>query len=250
MRKLIVLFYILLLAKTGFAGSARVQDWQEAIEAYNKKDYMTAATIYENMLRTNPYIATACFNLGNTYYRMNRIPEAVLQYERAAFLQMEPGKIQDNVSLAQQRIPNAIRSTPDIFFVRWWSAATTGSKANAWALGAFIVLVGLLALIWINKFRPGKIPPQLVGGIAFLWCCMMIPAYFSAEHARQSDLAVVMNNGAVLSQEPGSVKGNSPVPEATVVKTGERKGNWIAVSLPNNRSGWIPVADLGFVQPK
>lgn len=250
MKKLIALFCVCLQLTAGFAENKTANSWQDGAAAYQRKDYNTAAQIYEDLLRKDPNMAEACYNLGNTYYRMNRISEAVLQYQRALFLRPDMKTAEDNSRLAQQRIPNATRVLPDIFFVRWWTQLSSGAHANFWAATALLVFLGFLTLIGFSKARPGRIPPQAIALIALLWCCLLLPAYFSAEHAKSTDRAVVMGNNAQLSASPGQTKGRTPVPEATVVRAGERKGDWICVTLPDNRSGWMPVSELGFVQPQ
>lgn len=250
MKRLIGLLYLLLLFMTTSAETKFAADWRQAAAAYNHRDYNTAARLYEDLWRSTPYSATACYNLGNTYYRMNRIPEAVLQYQRALFLNPDMKVARENCILAQQRIPNAIREIPDIFFVRWWNLISSGAKANFWAASALISFFGFLGLILLYRLRPDKIPVQAVAAVALLWICLMVPAYFSAENTRSTTLAVVMTHNAVLYTSPNSEKGRIPVPEATIVRMGERKGTWISVTLPDNRNGWIPLTDLGFVQQK
>ena len=250
MKKLIALSTFLIAYVSALAVDNSAKKWQDAAKAYNSKDYSTAAAIYEEMLRESPIQGAVCFNLGNTYYRMNRIPEAVLQYERAAFLQVEEKLAKENAKIAQLRIPNAIREVPDIFFVRWWYAATSGSTANLWAAAGMIIFLSILGLVWRYRTGPGSVPLQLIALAAFVWVCVLIPAYYSAENARSTSRAVVMNSGAVMSPLLSSNKSSFPVPEATVVTTGARKGVFITVTLPDNRTGWMRVEELGFVQPK
>lgn len=250
MKKLIALSTFLIVFVSAWAGNNPASKWQDAANAYIRKDYSTAAAIYEAMLRENPMQGAVCFNLGNTYYRMNRLPEAVLQYQRAAFLQVEAKSANENTQIAQQRIPNSIRKVPDIFFVRWWYAASSGSTANIWAAACMLIFLGVLTLLWLSKSRPGSVPMQFIAMAAFVWVCCLVPAYYSAENARISSLAVVLNSGAVISPSLSTAKGSFPVPEATVVETGARKGIFITVTLPDNRMGWMRVDELGFVQPK
>ena len=101
-----------------FASSAN-EWWQKGNKFYAQKQYDSAAYYYEKLAVQKPKDAVLYYNLGNSYYKLNDIGLAVLNYERA--LHLDPGykDAEDNLILTQSRIANRIQGSEDIFFVRW-----------------------------------------------------------------------------------------------------------------------------------
>ncbi|GAA4448647.1 tetratricopeptide repeat protein [Rurimicrobium arvi] len=251
MKKLLILIFLSLFA--GRAESADVPAatlWQQGNTAYQQKNYEASIAAYEALLRQQPHTAEVYFNLGNAFYRSNKVAEAVLQYERARFCNPSLQGVADNILLAQQRIPNALKSSEDIFFVRWWQLLSAGNKAGMWAFLGLAVFLALLGFILIantrNKYRSFAPQVYLLGG--FTLSILLLLAFTSAHNARSTDKAVVMNSAAVMVPEPGQTKGQIIIPQATVVHMGEARGQWVAVELPDSRSGWMSLSDITPVQ--
>lgn len=225
--------------------------WQKAHTAYKAKQYDVAARYYEDILSAQPMHAAAYYNLGNAYYKSNNVSKAVLNYERALFYDPGMTQAQDNLLLAKSRIPNAIRSAEDIFFVRWWHSLTSGNTTNTWAiisLITFLILLGAILLPYSGKRR--VVPAQFFFFTPLVLLLFLFCAYISANNATYSSKAVVMGRTAAFVTAPGVYKGQSIIPEATTVATGATaKGGWIAVTLPDNRSGWMQQTELTFVHP-
>ena len=57
----------------------------EGDSAYIKDDYATAIQIYESLLK-NGESADVYYNLGNTFYRLNKPGMAIVSYRKALFL--------------------------------------------------------------------------------------------------------------------------------------------------------------------
>ena len=62
-------------------------------DAYNKKDYATAEQIFQQALIDDPNAANIHYNLGNTYYKMNRMDAAIQAYTDALPTLSGPEKI-------------------------------------------------------------------------------------------------------------------------------------------------------------
>ena len=61
---------------------------------------------------------------------------------------------------------------------------------------------------------------------------------YSLRYSRQ---AVVIENGAQARSGPGEDNTRVLVlPEGTLLALRERRGDWVLVSLPSGRSGWLP----------
>lgn len=241
-------FIILFAAMLPFVAAASDYKalWREGTDAYLQKKYDSAAYFFEQVAASKPKNAELYYNLGNVYYRLNRIPQAVLNYERA--LRIDPGytDASDNLAVAQARISHHIPATEDIFFISWWRNITSGTKEASWAIAAFIVFALMVAAIWLRYYgKAGKrVPVQIPGILGFICVLFLVFGAAAAANSRTAREAVVMENDAALMNPDLKGKPLALIPEGTTVRVGEEKGMWVEVTLPDGRTGLIQQAQV------
>lgn len=244
------LIFLLLLSGTHAFATEQYKDWwQSANKLYDQKEYDSARWYYEKIAALNPAEAAVYFNLGNTYYRLNDIGKAVLNYEKALKLQPGNKETEDNLSLAQSRINNRIYAGTDIFFIKWWKSVTDSEKAGTWAvisLAFFLALIGIAIAGKLNVVKP-LLPPQATGiGWSICVLCMVL-AFVSAKNKADRTRAVVMQNDSPFYASPQQTKAQAYVPEGTTVHFDSENGGWVEVTLPDGRSGWMQLSVLSKV---
>lgn len=218
--------------------------WQKGNNFYAQKEFDSAAFYYEKIAALEPDNATVYYNLGNAYYRLNKVGPAVLNYEKALRIDPSYNEARENLTLTQSRIPNRIPVVQDIFFISWWNSLTQAGNTTLWAILCLVIFIGVLAIFALKRI--GKLhsfPPQVTGILSLLWVLFLVFAIFSAQHATDSVAAVVMQADAPLLNAVQG-KTQSLVPEGTTVKLSEVNGKWVAVRLPDGRSGWMQLSLL------
>jgi tetratricopeptide (TPR) repeat protein len=233
-----------------FAAAAQVASvnelWQKGNTAYGQKQYDSAAALYEQVVKQQP-TAISYYNLGNAYYRANKIGPAVLNYERALRLKPDFKEAADNLLLTQNRIGNRVQQGQDIFFVRWWQTLTKGSSANTWAVVNLLALLLLLGAFLYRRFRnPSWLRPQITGGLVAVWLVVLIIAVQSAANAGSHDKAIVMQPDTLLTTDQSS-KTQSLLPEGTKVTVLHKKGGRTEVKLGDGRTGWVQDAAIAVI---
>ena len=243
MKKILLTGTIMLLtALQLFAAADNAVVWGKANELYKQKQYDSAAAYFEQIATLKPQNAEVYYNLGNTYYRLNKVALAVLNYERALHTNPEYKEAKENLLLTQNRIANHVQPTNDIFFVAWWNSLTNVGNATLWAVLALITFVVVILIMLVNRFQKAdglRIPNQVAGVLIFAWICMLVLAYASAQSVNDSSSAVVMQNDAPLMAMEQKGKPLSLIPEGTTVKIKSIKGDFAEVTLPDGRSGWM-----------
>lgn len=245
-KKLFILFIFLFSGiASSFAEAPYDGWWLKGNALYQQKEYDSAAYYYEKIAALQPQNATVYYNLGNTYYRLNKIGPAVLNYERALNINPKYKEAKDNLTLTQARIGNRIASGTDIFFVKWWKSTTQGETASTWAVVSLLIFLLVIAALIIKRFRGNaiRIPSQLVGFLCFVWVVCMGFAVTAAKNKSAGNKAVVMQNDApLLNGQKG--KTQSLVPEGTTVEIKDSNDGWVEVLLPDGRRGWMQTSLL------
>lgn len=85
-----------------FAQSAKF-DLSSGNEAYEKKEYETALKKYSDALALDPNYAPAEFNTANTYYRQEKMDEAIREFRRIA----KTSEIEETQAKAYHNLGNA-----------------------------------------------------------------------------------------------------------------------------------------------
>lgn len=224
--------------------------WQTANALYAHKQYDSAAVYYEKLLSGGVNNADVHYNLGNAYYRLNKVGGAILHYEKALHLDPHSKQASDNLALAKGRVLNPLPEFPPIFFIRWWNGLVQSLSPDVWAWLSLLAFCAVLAVIYFARVRKEQFSHSgrwlSVSVVTLLVCGCM--AFFTYDARQHSGKAVVMQAGISFFEGPQS---NSKVlgtlPEGTVVQINQEEGNYYNVKLPNGREGWIAAQDLSKV---
>jgi tetratricopeptide (TPR) repeat protein len=241
MKRYFLVLLLVFLNLHGYSNPAVNQVWSKANSLYNQKEYDSAAFYYEKLAALKTENPEVYYNLGNTYYKLNKVGPAVLNYNRA--LKIDPGytPAAENLLLTESRIHNRIPGTQDIFFVKWWKEVTNQTLSETWAIISallFVIVILLLVLKRLNRL-PFHLPSQLPA-IMFILCAVtIIFAYFSSERRVKNMDAVVMFPDSPFQDNIKSAKSQSLVPEGTVVNIQAVKNGWAQITLPDGRNGWM-----------
>ncbi|OGS20076.1 MAG: hypothetical protein A2252_08595 [Elusimicrobia bacterium RIFOXYA2_FULL_39_19] len=108
-KKYLIILLCLLSSGAGFAGNDAVKSQLDlANKAYEQNNYGQAINIYESLLNQNGiHNETVYYNLGNCYYRTNKIGKAVLNYEKAAKINPSDDDVQYNLAYLKSIIKDS-----------------------------------------------------------------------------------------------------------------------------------------------
>lgn len=241
MKRIVLLSLVIFTCFQVMAKPGYNQLWQEANGFYEQKKYDSAAAIYEQLAAGRPESPELYYNLGNTFYKLNKIGPAILNYKRALFYDPAYKQAKDNLALAQSRITNRIQYSPDIFFVKWWKQLSGPALANAWSVIALLLFLTTLLLLLLGRWN--KLPAILSGRLVFFSGVLCIGcvylAYVASQRKVRHDSAVIMIQDTPMRGDMKTSKTQSLIPEGTVVTIEERQQEWVHITLPDGREGWI-----------
>ncbi|WP_303030309.1 M48 family metallopeptidase [uncultured Duncaniella sp.] len=249
-----ILFAILLLIGATSLRAAESPLISQADSAYNADDFRQAADIYLNVIQQQGPSAKLYYNLGNTYYRLGEMGNAILSYERALRLDPSDDDVRNNLAFVNARITDrpGERGT---FLGNALDAVSAYMHSNTWAWVAFslfvITLVALMAYLFSNIIKVRKL--GFFGGIlTFMACCVSLYFSFrSAAIAMSDDAAIITVPSTILSTTPRVPQDRSQeamlLHEGTKVKildsvkstTDSIHSLWYDVEVDNSHRAWI-----------
>jgi hypothetical protein len=225
---------------------------KEAETAYTQEDYNKAIELYEETLKSNGASAEIYYNLGNAYYKANRIAPAILNYERALLLDPGDGDIRFNLQMAREKTVDKIEPLGEFFLVKWIHSLQNRGSADSWAmLGivSFLLLIFCLLLFFFSRWiRMKKVGFYL--GIV----CLVVVVVANVFAKSQKD-EIVDHAYAIVFSPTVTVK-SSPDASGTdlfILHEGTKAfiksslGNWKEIELEDGNVGWLPGKDIEII---
>lgn len=230
-------------------GPARLEStpeqlWDEANTAYINGDFHGAAAAYEEILGRGLASVKLYYNLGNAYFKEDRLGKAILYYHRA--LRMAPGNddIRYNLGVAEARTKDNIEDIPEFFFVTWMRDMRHLMSCGAWTVLSLLMLAGALSLLLVYllaqrlSMRKTGFYGTLVAALLFFlttWCAL-------GERREMLDRssAVVMRASVSVKSSPDKSSTDLFVlHEGTVVRVTGRLDGWCEVTIADGKKGWL-----------
>lgn len=231
------------------AQAASIPAYDSANAAYAAGKYEKAVKLYESILNDGQESADLYFNLGNSYFKMNDLGSAILNYERAKEIDPDDEDININLKLANQRTEDKIDAAPQLLFAQWENGITQLMSEKEW--GIFVIvsvsLAMLLFCIYVFGTSPGLRQTGFFGGAGLILLAVfgffMGQSQYSA--ALESRSAIIMVPSVTVCSSP-SDKGTKLfiLHEGTKVVITEKNEEWTEIRIANGNVGWLKKSSL------
>ncbi len=235
--KFILLFFlpILMFGQTSF---------DKANELYKQENYQKAIDTYEEILESGQHSVELYYNLGNTYYKLNKIAPAIYNYEKALLLEPNNSDVKNNLKFVQNMMIDSFTEIPKVGFSNWLSGFTSVYHYDVWAniaIGfSFLVLLSFIGYYFISRM----VLKRTFFGLAlfFLVCSVLsvMIASFEKNQNQNYNPAIVFSESVIVRAEPNPSSANAALMhEGTKVYILESLDNYYKVELPNGVKGWV-----------
>lgn len=251
MNKIFFLFVCIVCAVSNraFAQAATKAD---ADSAYLKNDYQTAIEIYEGLLKQGE-AAELYYNLGNSYYKVDNLGKAILNYERALLLEPGNDDIRTNLQIAKGKTIDKVIPVPELFLISWINVIINVFSMNTWAIigicAFFVFLLSLSFYIWSKRVGLRKIGFFMA---VVLLLVVVVSIFFASQ---QKDRLINRFNAIVLS--PSITIRSTPSDSGTslfilheghkVVIKDDSMREWKEIVIEDGKVGWIPTSAIEII---
>jgi len=245
-RSLIITLY--LIPSFGFAANY-TGELNSASENYKAGQYEKAISAYESIVAKGYQSAELYFNLGNCYYKSNKFPMAIVNFERALKLNPNDEDIIFNLQLANTHVVDKIDIMPEFFLNTWKQSFLKIMNSNQWAIVSmvcFIIGLGLLLLFFLTQ-------KSMLRRFSF-WIGILIIAIslLSFNNSRKQKNIALKEPDAIVTT-PSVVVRSSPddsgteiflVHEGLKIKVVQNQDQWSEIKLSDGNKGWVKTTDF------
>lgn len=243
-----VIFFFLAISGLQAGNETLVQ----AEKAYDEKQYKTAITLYEQLIKEGYTSYQLYFNLGNSYYKNGNLGRAIHAYEIARKLEPDDEDIKINLSLANSKTIDKIDTKENFFITAVKSNVLSSLTTTAWAwLNIFSLFIAAAAFFMYYILSSFALK-RLFFGISMLFAFTFLISFFlgsSAVRAKsENKFAIVLEKEVKIMNEPNATASTKfRLHEGTKVRVVENNGDWMLIKLENGNEGWLKSLELGVI---
>ena len=236
-----------------FSNGSIAQDttalFEQANQHYNEGAYTEAVKNYKAILATDQHSTELYFNLGNSYYKLNKVAESIYYYEKALQLQPDDPDVLHNIQFAQNMTLDAIETLPQTQLASVKQQLLQQISLQQWSY-AIIVCIWL-ALLFFALYIISRSPLRkrlafiamlltlFVGGGSF------IGANASLDQKENVQYGILFSEEIQLYDEPNA---RSEVAfllhQGAKVQILDSLQDWQKIRIANGAEGWVKGAAI------
>ena len=224
-------------------------NFDKATTLYQKGDYTQAAAVYSSILKSGKESSALYYNLGNTYYKLNNVPESIYYYEKALQLDPENADAKNNLIFANQMKVDAITPLPKTW-VRQLSDGIVGLfSAHTWAvlsiIGVFAFVLSFLLYYFVERTALKRTFFSLMLVFLFFARGSYTLAHFCHKQVSQTQYAILFDKTVRVFSDANAYSSEvMQLHEGTKVEIIEDAKDWVKIRLVNGKTGWTKVSSL------
>ena len=224
-------------------------NFDKATTLYQKGDYTQAAAVYSSILKSGKESSALYYNLGNTYYKLNNVPESIYYYEKALQLDPENTDAKNNLIFANQMKVDAITPLPKTW-VRQLSDGIVGLfSAHTWAvlsiIGVFAFVLSFLLYYFVERTALKRTFFSLMLVFLFFAIGSYTLAHFCHKQVSQTQYAILFDKTVRVFSDANAYSSEvMQLHEGTKVEIIEDAKDWVKIRLVNGKTGWTKVNSL------
>jgi tetratricopeptide (TPR) repeat protein len=238
-----ILFLLLLIS--GFSKAQTANDlFKKANELYKEGGYLEAIETYEKIEDSLLVSSELYYNIGNCYYKLNKVAPTIYNYEKA--LQLDPLNLDasNNLVFAKRLTIDNIEEVPKSFLQKFNKNYLQKLSYNQWAIVAvlFSFLVTVLFLLFYFSNIPSR--KRFFFTTSILSLLLLIVSLFITYNQYTLEKNTIE---AIIFAEETPVK-NAPtinsedvftLHEGTKVLVLDEIDEWKKIKLADGKIGWI-----------
>ncbi len=216
---------------------------------FAKEQYQQAIDSWKLIEKTGNESAALYYNLGNAYYKLNKVAPSIYYYEKALQLAPNDADIKTNLGFAQNTRVDAIEALPQNFiaktYQRLYSIATFETWAKVTVVFSAICVLGFLLYYFVDGSGKKRLfLITSVAGLLLLFISLAL-AYSTYNNVNKDQPAIIFAESVAIKSEANlGSETKFELHEGTKVNILETQNDWVRIVIANGKEGWLPAETL------
>jgi tetratricopeptide (TPR) repeat protein len=223
--------------------------FKQGTKQYTAEQYQQSIDSWKLIEKTGNESAALYHNLGNAYYKINKVAPSIYYYEKALQLAPNDAAIKNNLGFAQNARVDAIEALPKNFVTKTYERLYSIATFETWAIIAVVLSMACVLAFLVYYFVESSAKKRLflvtsIAGLILLFTSVAL-AYSTYNNVNKNQPAIIFAESVEIKTEANLGSETSfELHEGTKVDILMRQGDWCQIRIANGKEGWMPLETL------
>lgn len=230
--------------------------FKKAVSDYSKKNYNEALKTFQQLENTDKVSFEILFDIGNCYYRLDELGEAIQYWEKAKKLSPSNDDVNFNLKLANVKLMDKVILPKPFFLFKHYNSIRNNINIKHWInyLGIIflvIILIFITPKLFNNKTRLQKKVSKLIFIpkyiLILLFVIISLILFDTVNYNNNNQFGIVVEKKIKIKTEPITNGETSFIlHEGSKVKILSKFNRiWYKVSYFDDKIGWVENSKIG-----
>jgi len=241
MLRVIMILFLLVNQLFGFNHVDSV--FNNSNQLYNSEMFQDALDGYVSILDKDVSNYILYYNIGNCYYKLDKLGYARLSYEKAKLYNSSDKDVLHNLKIIENKLIDDIITIPEFFIIRIIKEVNSIFSASQWSYVFMFALYFNVLLVVLFLFTSSiEIKVNILRGVFFSALFFVITTFFlfySNSKKKYVDAILVDINTYVKTAPSLSASDYFVIHEGVKFQVIDSVDNWSRILLSDGKDGWI-----------
>ena len=240
-----IIWLLTLVVTTNFANAQNTDElFNKANNLYKNGSYEQAVELYKSIIESKNISSELFYNLGNCYYKLNKVGPSIYNYEKALLLDPLNEDAKNNLVFAKRLTLDRIEELPKSVLQKFNENYISKISFNGWAVIAVVIsfLASLLFILYYFSITPSS--KRIFFSTSILSFILLVISlaitYHQFSKTSNTVEAIVFSDEVSVKNEP--TKNGDEVfslHEGTKVIVLDEVDDWKKIRLSDGKIGWL-----------
>jgi len=219
----------------------RLNAFVKANAAYASGDYQTAIDQYKVVIQSGEPTGSLYFNIGNCYYRLNQIGQAILYYERAMQYIPDDPDLLFNLQHVRNQIEDQSEKRAALPLI------TTLKRFSLSELFWFMMIchLGFWGILIIRRFHRSEWSYYTFVGLSILWTISLVSFSVKWYDIYSDNRGVIVSPKIIVRAGPDENEtALFELHAGSIVGCERHEGNWRLIQFAKGKRGWAKMENV------
>ncbi|MBT7135931.1 MAG: SH3 domain-containing protein [Polaribacter sp.] len=221
---------------------------------YKSGEFETAIENYKKIESQNLISSELYYNLGNSYYKLNKVGPSIYYYEKALLLNPLNEDVKKNLVFAKRLALDNIQKLPQTFSQKINTDYLQKLSYDKWAVLVLVFSIAgsILFLLFFFEETPSKKRLYFVtsiGCVLFFISALLITNNQYQLSKNKTEAIVFANKTEVRNAPTLNSEKIFTLHEGTKIIVLDMVDNWKKIKLADGKIGWIIASDITLLKP-
>ncbi len=224
----------------------------DANALYKEGAYVDAVKLYKEIEQKKQVSSELYYNLGNCYYKLNKVAPTIYNYEKALKLNPRNKDARNNLVFAKKMTLDRIEPLPKSVFQRFNESVLKKLSYDGWSIVSIIfsIIMSVFFLLFYFSSVSSKKKIFFITALTSLLMLIItiIITQYQYDKSKNDVEAIVFTEEVSVKNEP--IKDGEEtfvIHEGAKVKVLDTVDNWKKIKLSDGKIGWMLTEHLKII---